>query len=364
MSSSAVLGKFLWHELLTPDPAAGGGFYSKVFGWNASPWEGSADYTMLTHAKGPVGGARIIGKDSLADHLGPSWLTYVGVPELSVALAAAEARGAKVIHPVTGIAGGGHYAVITDPQGAAIGLYEPGAGMADGDSSAMAGPVEWHELTVADPVAALEFYKAIVGWDVVATHQMGGDVGTYYLFGKGTTQMGGAWSPGAGQPSRWLCYMKVPGVVASAAAIVAAGGKLLNGPHEVPGGGWIAQVLDSHGVPMAIHGPKEIAKPKAKAVAKPKPAAKPAAVAVAPKVTAKVKVKAKAKPKAKTKLKTKTKTKTKAKTKAVVKAKRTPPKPKLKVKAKAKGAAKAKKSKTKAKAKAPSKARKAPRKGK
>src|SRR5579863_6983925 len=55
MSSSAVQGQFLWHELLTPDPAAGAGFYSKAFGWTAQPWEGDANYTMLAHEKGPVG---------------------------------------------------------------------------------------------------------------------------------------------------------------------------------------------------------------------------------------------------------------------------------------------------------------------
>ena len=44
MSSSAVLGQYLWHELLTTDPDAGAGFYAKVLGWNRFPYEGDPGY--------------------------------------------------------------------------------------------------------------------------------------------------------------------------------------------------------------------------------------------------------------------------------------------------------------------------------
>jgi predicted enzyme related to lactoylglutathione lyase len=365
MSSSAVLGQFLWHELLTTDPAAGAGFYSKVFGWNARPWEGDADYTMLTQASGPVGGARVVGKDPLADKVGLNWLTYVGVPDLTAALAAVEAKGGRVIHPVTGLSSdGGRYAVISDPQGATIGLYEPGAGMSSGTAGPMAGPVAWHELTAEDPEAALQFYKAIVGWEVLGTHAMGGDVGNYYLFGIGTTQMGGAFKrsrDAASTRPRWLIYVHVPGVTAAVAAVLAAGGKLLNGPHQVPGGDWMAQVVDSHGVHLALHGPKEVAASSKKAPAKPK--AKAAA-----KAKADVKPVVAAKPKAKVKAKVKTKAKKKPKQKAKSQAKRkAAPKRKVASKSKAKAQSKSKsksKGKTKTKTKAKRKARKAPRRAK
>jgi uncharacterized protein len=371
MSSSAVLGQFLWHELLTADPAAGAGFYSKVLGWSAQPWEGNEEYTMLSHGKGPVGGARVVGKDALASKAGPNWLTYVGVPDVDAALATVKNKGGQVIHPVTGLgSGGGRYAVIADPQGAVIGLYEPGDGMSGGGGEA---PVVWHELTAEDPVAALQFYKDIFDWDVVGTHPMGGEVGTYYLFGKGTTQMGGAFVRGkhlAPSWPRWLVYLAVPSVTAAVEAAKAAGGQVLNGPHQVPGGNWIAQVVDSHGVPVALHGPKEAAAAAPKAPAKPKPKAKAAAVKTASAKAAPVKAKAKpavkTKKKAKAKPKTKTKAKGKARSKPAAKSK-TSMKSKVKAKTKAKGGAKARKAaapKRKAKTKVRAKARKAPRRGK
>jgi predicted enzyme related to lactoylglutathione lyase len=372
MSSSAVLGQFLWHELLTADPAAGAGFYSKVLGWSAQPWEGDADYTMLSHANGPVGGARVVGKDALASKAGPNWLTYVGVPEIEAALAAVKEKGGQVIHPVTAVGtDGGRYAVIADPQGAVIGVYEPGAPMSGGGPDSMSPPVVWHELTAEDPVAALQFYKDIFGWEVVATHPMGGEVGTYYLFGKGTTQMGGAFVRGKNlAPSwpRWLVYLAVPSVTAAVAAAKAAGGQVLNGPHQVPGGSWIAQVVDSHGVPVALHGPKDAAAAAPKAPAKPKAKATAKAAPVKAKAKAKAKTKAKAKAPAKSKAKAKAKpapkSKTVVKTKAKAKAKGgVKAKAKVKVKAKAK-AKKASAPKPKAKTKARAKARKAPRRGK
>ena len=219
------------------------------------------------------------------------------------------------------------------------------------------GPGVWHELTAENPQAALEFYQAIFGWDVVATHAMGGDVGTYYMFGKGTKQMGGAFIRTKDLPPtwpRWLVYMNVPSITAAVEAVKAAGGKVLNGPHQVPGGSWMAQVLDAHGVPLALHGPKEAAAAAPKAAPKAKAAAKPK------RAKSKVKVKAKGKGKAKSKAKTKKAPKPKVaarrKSKVAVKSK-------AKAKAKPK-ARKAVKAKRKAKTKARSKARKAPRRGK
>lgn len=360
MSSSAVLGQYLWHELLTTDPAAGAGFYSRVLGWKVRPWEGNADYFMLATAKGPVGGARVLGKDALADKAGPNWLTYVGVPDITAALAAVEANGGRIIHPVTAVPGeGGLYAVITDPQRATIGLYQPGANRSGGDAAPMAGPVVWHELNTEDPEAALRFYKAIFGWELVTTHDMGGDVGTYYLFGVGSTQGGGMFTRArqvAPTWPRWLVYLDVPDVTAAAAAAVAAGGKVLHGPYAVPGGSWMAQLADSHGVVVAVHGPQVAVKLKTKAKAKAAPNAK---TAPKPKTASKPKTKAKAK------TKTAPARKAAAEGKKVKKGKR-PVKRKAAAKPKAKTKAKAKRAVAKGKARpaARAKARKRARRGK
>src|ERR1700733_12911987 len=332
MSSSGVLGQFLWHELVTTDPEAGAGFYSRVFGWNAQPFSADPNYTMLSSGQSPVGGARVVDKDPLAAKVGANWLTYVGGPDITAALAAVEAHGGRIIHPVTALpSDSGRYAVIADPEGSTIGVFEPGAGMAGG-ANPTAGAVAWHELRAADVVAALQFYQAIFGWEVLRSIPMGGDVGTYYLFGIGNSQMGGAFKrPKDLAPNcpRWLVYLAVPSVTAAVEAGLAAGGKLLNGPHEVPGGNCMAQIADPHGDVFAVHGPMDVAKPEAKTKPKPvaakaEPAAKPVAAKTKTKVKAKAKSRANPKAPAKTKAKAKSKTKARTKTKAKAKARAKP----------------------------------------
>jgi predicted enzyme related to lactoylglutathione lyase len=42
---------------------------------------------------------------------------------------------------------------------------------------------------------------------------------------------------------------------AAEARVKAAGGQIINGPHEVPGGAWIVQCLDPQGAMFALVAP-------------------------------------------------------------------------------------------------------------
>ena len=48
-------GKFVWHDLLTSDPAAAQRFYSGLFGWEFRQSD-SGEYTVVTQAGRPIGG--------------------------------------------------------------------------------------------------------------------------------------------------------------------------------------------------------------------------------------------------------------------------------------------------------------------
>jgi uncharacterized protein len=52
----------------------------------------------------------------------------------------------------------------------------------------------------------------------------------------------------------WLVYFRVDGIKSAAERVVAAGGKVINGPMEVPGGGWILNGLDPEGAMFALTG--------------------------------------------------------------------------------------------------------------
>jgi predicted enzyme related to lactoylglutathione lyase len=53
------------------------------------------------------------------------WLLYVTVEDLEASLATCVEEGGTVLKPATGMGAMGQYAVIADPSGAAIALFEP-----------------------------------------------------------------------------------------------------------------------------------------------------------------------------------------------------------------------------------------------
>jgi predicted enzyme related to lactoylglutathione lyase len=54
-------------------------------------------------------------------------------------------------------------------------------------------------------------------------------------------------------PTAWMIYFRVPDVHAAAERVKAAGGSIINGPMEVPGGDWIVQGMDPQGAAFALH---------------------------------------------------------------------------------------------------------------
>jgi len=304
MSNADPRGKFVWHELLSGDAAAATAFYTKVVPWKSQPWEQDSSYSMWVGKNGPVGG--IAKLDGTAP---PHWLAYVAVPDIGATVEAAKGLGGRVLKDKTDLPNGGSYAVLADPQGAQFAVYQSGGESgANGSAGPDAGDFSWHELSTTDAKAAMEFYTNLLGWEAGPVHDMGGPAGNYHLFLHEGNQYGGMFvSDSAGMGPSWLCYISVEDVGKATSAAKNAGGRVMNGPMEVPGGSWVAQVLDAEGAPFAVHEPAKVAKPakpekpakapkpKAEkqvaapaaepAAAKPaqaKPATKPAAVPAAP----------------------------------------------------------------------------------
>jgi len=80
-------------------------------------------------------------------------------------------------------------------------------------------------------------------------------------------------------PPQWWCYVRLPSADRAAEVVKRLGGRVVQGPMEVPGGDRIAQCLDPQGAAFAVHSlpaakPAAKAKPKKRAAAKKKRAAK------------------------------------------------------------------------------------------
>jgi hypothetical protein len=75
-------------------------------------------------------------------------------------------------------------------------------------------------------------------------------MGIYQLFFGGGSAMpiGGMMTKPAEVPvPNWGYYFNVDSVTSAADRVKDAGGKVLNGPHEVPGPMWIVQAMDPNG---------------------------------------------------------------------------------------------------------------------
>lgn len=282
MSNADIRGRFIWHELMTTDTDAAGAFYSRVMPWRVQP-SGMPGYTLWVMGKARAGGLMALPEQQGA---GPHWLTYIGTPSVDSTLEGVQRLGGKVIKGGTDIPNVGRYAVVSDPQGVAFAVYTPAPGSADGANAgggAALGAYSWHELATTDVSGAVAFYTELFGWEKGPAHPMGGDVGDYQLITQGGQQIGGMYkSSPASMPPSWLTYVNVADIDKAASAVKGGGGRIINGPMQVPGGSWIAQATDPQGGMFAVIEVAPVAAaeqpaPQAKAAA-PKPAApKPAA---------------------------------------------------------------------------------------
>ena len=276
MSNAEVLGRFVWHELLTTDTAAAAAFYPKVVPWRTAP-SNMPGYTIWMAGQTQIGGLMAHTGDGGAG-TPAHWLVYIGTPGVDATCARAQGLGAKVVKAAADIPNVGRFAVLTDPQGAAFAVFTPGAGPPPA-ASAGAGGFSWHELSTTEVAAALRFYGELFGWRKGPGHDMGTGMGVYQLFEHGGRQVGGMHAvQGPSTPPAWLSYVQVADADRTVAAAKAAGGRLLHGPMEVPGGSRIALFMDPQGGAFAVQQMARVAaQPKAAAPAKPAAPATPAA---------------------------------------------------------------------------------------
>jgi uncharacterized protein len=247
--TDSARGRFVWYDLKTPDAAGAQAFYSKVAGWGTQQWE-ELKYTMFTANGVPIGGIVPPGQ---GDGAPPHWLAHITVPDVDATVKQAASLGGRTVAPATDIPHIGRYAVLADPQGAVFAVFAP-SNPPGAENDPAVGEFSWHELATSDWSSAFTFYQALFGWDKQAEHDMG-PIGTYLLFARNGRELGGMFTPG-NIPPNWLQYIRVDSADAAVERVTAAGGKVLNGPMEVPGGDRIAQCLDPYGAAFAVHSRK------------------------------------------------------------------------------------------------------------
>jgi predicted enzyme related to lactoylglutathione lyase len=152
----------------------------------------------------------------------------------------------------------GRMAILADPTGAVVGIWQPGSFPGAGLVNEV-GTFGWNELGTRDTAAAKDFYGAVFGWGY--DDEPSPRVGTYTIWKVGEAMVGGmldmdALGMPAEIPPNWLVYFTVEDADAAVEKVNAGGGSVMNGPIDIPVGRF-AVLDDPFGAVFAVMQPSE-----------------------------------------------------------------------------------------------------------
>ena len=248
------IAQFVWYDVMTTDCRAAEQFYRDVIGWNTVD-SGVPDrtYILLSAGSTMVGGLMPIPDEAEAAGAKPAWMGYVGVSDVDAYAKRVVVAGGTLHRPPENIPGVGRFAVAADPHGAGFILFKGSSDEAPAPAAPLTlGHIGWHELHAGNGPEAFDFYSKLFGWTKSEAIPMG-DHGVYQLFAAGGSDIGGMMTKMAQSPAPfWLYYFNVDAIDAASARATKAGGQIINGPMEVPGGMWVVQCLDPQGAMFAM----------------------------------------------------------------------------------------------------------------
>jgi len=238
-------GTFCWVELATSDSGGAKAFYSALLGWETDDAPtGTGTYTMAR-----VGPNAVAGLYERTDGAPPGWMSYVSVDDADATVKRAAELGATVLYPAFDVMEAGRMAVLQDPTGAVLALWQPratiGATLVN-DPGALA----LNQLTTTDPEVAQRFYRELFGWTIKST---GTEDQPYWGLYNGDSLNGGMMllPAEAGAPSHWLVYFTASDLDAAVARVPELNGTVLTPPLSIESGR-IALAMDPQGAAFAL----------------------------------------------------------------------------------------------------------------
>lgn len=240
-----------WVDLGTTDVEGAKAFYQAVFGWDTMdvPTDQGVPYTMCSRDGKAVAGMGPVPPDQQEAGMPPFWNTYVNVDDLDATVAkVAEAGGTTVMGPMD-VMDTGRLAFITDPTGAAIGLWEPGT-HTGAQLVNEHGALGWNELITDDTETAGAFYGKVFGWTTEVAETPNGPYTSFWADGNVEGNAAAGMLPKRPEmqfPNYWGVYFQVDDVDETLGMVKDSGGQVLMQPMDLPGIGRMAVVQDPQG---------------------------------------------------------------------------------------------------------------------
>ncbi|WP_439102132.1 VOC family protein [Congregibacter sp.] len=249
-------GKFIWHDLISDDPAGTETFYGTLFGWEFRSLELlGASYWVISIEGKPIGG--MVDQSGLPAQRDISqWMSVLSVPDASEAVTIVREAGGQVLREPLSIGDRGTIAVFADAQGAHFATLTTVTGdPLDDEVLPPEGAFLWHELWTSDVPDAARFYAQLGDLDASAGDGEA-DAIDYRLLRSGDVTRGGIRSlPQSDMPSLWMPYLRVETLArleALLAAVPTLGGEVLVSTVARPAGGHVAVIAGPSGAPIAL----------------------------------------------------------------------------------------------------------------
>ena len=248
-------GIFSWVELVTTDRDDAKRFYGGMFGWECEDEARlGGDVSTMARLDGEAVAGITDQSASQGREASPSWVSYVTVASAEESATRARELGGTVHAEPFDIGDAARVAVVADPTGAAIGLWEARDSIG---SERVNGPgcLTSNELATDDVDAASKFYRGLFGWAIEEVDTGGGP--RYWLIhGEGALEgrnggMRELGRPGEGMASNWMPYFTTESAGKALARAEELGGSTLMPATQIPAG-TIASVRDPQGAVFSI----------------------------------------------------------------------------------------------------------------
>lgn len=249
ISKTPLVGKFVWRDLMTDDPARVKPFYAALFGWEYVERTAQGRPYTLVKSGGQFIGGIAKAERRIPDQPNAQWLNFMSVADVDQAAQLTRTAGGSVLLAPFDLPRVGRAAVVLDPQGAPLGLVRASFGDPADAPQPTLNRFLWTEELVPDPRAAADFYSRLAGFEVVS--EVDGDR-PFLLLRKGRARAAIMRTPIDGMRPQWLASVMVADPAASAQHARQLGARVIVAPHPTVRNGTIALIADPSGALIAL----------------------------------------------------------------------------------------------------------------
>lgn len=231
-----------WIDVQSPDTYRSASFYEALLGWKVVPTGASVQdgYSMLTLNDQIVAG---LGNSAVKD-TNATWCMYVDVVDADATAAYCIELGGKVIDEADDVGPEGRRALIEDPLGSPIALWEA-RDRKGVDLVNAPGAFTWSELASIDLGVSNAFYTSLFGWGLEESTR---HHSAFTVDGKVVC---GAHTAATGELPGWLVWFHVEDCDEVAARADTLGGSVIVDPGDLDFGR-AAVITDTLGAQFGI----------------------------------------------------------------------------------------------------------------